>query len=64
MVTHMTVDEESPTPFSESKIEVVFMTSGEDISAVSKAVYHNHTLAIGSVFSNLVVCDVHHLMFD
>ena len=63
MVSHMTVDEESPAPFSESKIEQVFMTTGEDISAISVAAYHNRTLAIGSVFSNLVVCEVHHLMF-
>ena len=63
MVSHMTVDEESPAPFSESKIEQVFMTTGEDISAISVATYHNRTLAIGSVFSNLVVCEVNHLMF-
>ena len=63
MVSHMTVDEESAAPFSESRIEQVFMTTGEDISSVSVAVYHNRTLAIGSIFSNLAVCEVHHLMF-
>ena len=49
----MTVDGNSSLPFSESKIEEVFASDGE-VSAISMAVYYNHTL-IPSTLSLLCV---------
>lgn len=59
----MTVDEESSLPFSESKIEEVFASNGEEIRATSMAVYYNHTLVIGSIHTELTVCEVCYLMY-
>ena len=59
----MTVDENSPLPFFESKIEEVFASDGEEVSATSMAVYYNHTLVIGSIHTELTVCEVSYLMY-
>ena len=59
----MTVDENSPLPFSETKIDKVFASDEEEVSATSMAIYYNHTLVIGFIHTEFKVCEVHYLMY-
>ena len=44
-ILHMTVNENSTLPFSESRVEEVFASDGEEVSTTSVlAIYYNHTL--------------------
>ena len=63
-ILHMTVNENSPLPFSESRVEEVFASDGEEVSTTSVlAIYYNHTLVIGSIHSGLTVYQVCYLMY-
>ena len=44
-ILYKTVNEISPLPFSESRVEEVFVSDGEEVSTTSVlAIYYNHTL--------------------
>ena len=62
-ILHLTIDEKSSLLFSKWKIEQVFAFDSEDVSATSMAVYYNHTLVIGSTYTELTVCEVRYLMY-
>ena len=57
---HITVNEESQEPFSNSKIERVFESDGSDkrVNGVSTGLYHNGTLLLSTMFTGMMVCQV------
>ena len=60
----MTVDKNSPFSSSQSKIEEVFTSDWEEVSATLMAVYYNqHTLVISLIHTELTVYEVRYLMY-
>ena len=65
-ILHITANEDSPTPFSGAKVEEVFVTAGEEdeLNAPTIGVYYNHTLMIGTILHNLMICEVPFLIYE
>ena len=65
----MTVDESSDKPFEYSQIESVYTSDSSNgvgaisVAAISVAAYTNRTLVLGSVKTDMLVCDVGHLQY-
>ena len=64
-VVHIAVNETADDPFADAKMEEVFATTGEEgeLKSCTVGVYHNHTLVVGTIFQNLMVCDVPYLIY-
>ena len=65
-MVHIAVDEDSADPFAAAKVEEVFVTSGGDgeLTMPTIGVYHNHTLIVGTVMHNMMVCEVTYLIYE
>ena len=64
-VVHIVMDETADDPFAEAKMEEVFATTGGEgeLKATTIGVYHNHTLVVGTIVHNMMVCDVPYLIY-
>ncbi len=63
-ILQVTVDENADKPFESSQIESVYMSDGTNgVGAISIAAYSNNTLLLGSVCTNMIVCDVNYLQY-
>ena len=64
-MVHIVVDETADDPFAGAKLEEVFATSGEEgeLKATTIGVYHNHTLVVGTIMDNLMVCEAPYLIY-
>ena len=49
--------EEEPFSYSKSQIEEIFETSGSEFGAMTIGVYSNGKLLIGTIGSDLMLCD-------
>ena len=47
-------------------MEEVFVTAGEEdeLKAPTIGVYYNHTLVVGTVVHNMMVCEVPYLIYE
>ena len=61
---HVTIDEDRDLPFSSYEIEEVFSTTGHDVRGISISVYHNKKLLLGSIFTDMMYCEVPFLMYE
>lgn len=61
---HIVVDEDSEKPFTNAKIESVYESDGSNgLGAISAAAYSNGTLLLGTVLTNMAVCDIGYLQY-
>ena len=58
---HFVINEDSLKPFTGTKVEQVFQS--DSVAAISTSLFYNNTLLLGSVFGDMLVCDVHYLMY-
>ncbi len=64
-IFHITTDELADNPFEKSKVELVYSSDGSiEVGAISSAAYANGTLLLGSVLTNMLICDVHYLEYN
>ena len=64
-VLQITVDESSDKPFEGSKVEAVYQSDGDNgLGAVSVATYSNSTLLLGSVSTDMLVCNVEYSLYS
>ena len=64
LVLRLIVNENSNKPFEGAKVEAVYQSDGDNgIGAISVAAYSNNTLLLGSVLTNMAVCDVNYLQY-
>ena len=61
---HVTIDEDRDLPFSSYEIEEVFSTTGHDVRGISISVYHRKKLLLGSIFTDMMYCEVPFLMYE
>ena len=61
---HVTIDEDRDLPFSSYEIEEVFSTTGHDMRGISISVYHRKKLLLGSIFTDMMYCEVPFLMYE
>ena len=61
---HVTIDEDRDLPFSSYEIEEVFSTTGHDVRGISISVYHKKKLLLGSIFTDMMYCEVPFLMYE
>ena len=62
-ILHVTVNEESALPFTNSQVEEVFASKGDIISATSVGAYHNGKLLVGTVMKDMLLCEVDFLLY-
>ena len=62
---HITVDQDAELPFSETSVEEVFSSSGEDgvVGAVSVCMYVTGRLVVGSICQDMMVCELPYLRY-
>ena len=64
-ILHITLSEleEEPFSYSNSQVEEVFETSGSEFGAMTIGVYCNRKLLIGTIASDLMLCDGVHTLY-
>ena len=64
-ILHIKLDPSSSLPFDNTAIEEVFSSSAEDgmVGAVSVGVYACNRLVVGTIWRDMMLCDVHYLRY-
>ena len=64
-ILHISLSEQEEEPFSYSKsqIEEIFETSGSEFGGMSIGIYCNRKLLIGTIRSDLMLCDGVHTSY-
>ncbi len=62
-ILHIAIDEQASSPFESFRVEEVFATAGDLISATTVGLYSDGKLLIGTIGKDMLYCEVPHLIY-